>query len=91
MKITITLVMLILGAGPVLAHDVQVDGVGGIIIGCTNGTRAVGHLQGTSVMFEITYADGSQSGMSTEPSGGSPDPAVAIGDGTSLASQVCSQ
>ena len=88
----LSMAIIIVLSGNAIAHDVISDGSGGISIGCSNGARAVGRLQGTVILFEITNPDGSQSGISVAPSeggSGAPDPAVAIGDGSSLASEVC--
>jgi hypothetical protein len=62
---------------------------GGIKIVCDNGRVAIAKLQGSIIMVEITELDGRKSGMSLMPSGGSTDPAVAIGNGRSIAREVC--
>lgn len=71
------------------AHDVSVDGVGGVTIKCDNGTTAIGHLSDSSVTFDVTYPDGTRGGTSLMPSGGSSDPAVAIGNGTGFTQEIC--
>lgn len=70
------------------AHNVQIAG-SGITITCDNGAVAKGSLNGTEISFEVTEPDGSKFGMNVAPSGGSPDPAVAFGDGKDIAKEVC--
>lgn len=65
-------------------------GGGRIDVVCTSGRKASAALQGTIIMVDITEPDGSKSGMSLNPSGGSTDPNVAVGDGRSLAKEICS-
>jgi hypothetical protein len=67
---------------------VVVDGAALDIV-CSNGRKARGVLQGSQIMFDITDPDGSKSGMARLPSGGSTDPAVALGDGQYLAADIC--
>lgn len=65
-------------------------GNGVVDVVCKSGRKAVATLRGTVISVDLTEPDGSKSGMSIMPSGGSADPAVAIGDGKSLAEEICS-
>lgn len=89
MKAYIAVCAFLLFPATTTAHDVSVDGAGGVKIKCDNGTAATGRLNGTTIMFDVTYPDGSRGGASVMPSGGSTDPSVAIGDGTSLTQEIC--
>lgn len=62
---------------------------GGVDITCPSGRTAVVKLEGTMLNISITETNGTVWGMMEEPSGGSSDPKIVIGDGSNLSKRVC--
>lgn len=84
------LLNLVLAIPFALAHQTSPRPDGGVNIKCDSGRTAVAILQGTILMIEVTEPDSSKWNKSEEPSGGSSDPGVVIGNGSNLANNICS-